>query len=64
MLDLDGSPGLEFEKCLDMPGNSFGNIDPPGSPFASIVAAVFTASPQMSKVNFRRPTTPDITGPV
>jgi hypothetical protein len=36
----------------------------PAASFASMSAAVFTASPQISKVNFRRPTTPDMTGPV
>ena len=36
----------------------------PGMPFASISDAVFTASPQTSKVNLCLPTTPEMTGPV
>jgi hypothetical protein len=36
--------------------------EPFGGGEACTPAPVFTASPQISKVNFRRPTTPDMTG--
>jgi hypothetical protein len=56
--------GSNSNKVLTCPTTVSEILIRPGAPFDSMSAAVFTASPQISKVNFRRPTTPDMTGPV
>ena len=64
VLCFDGSTRFQFEQCLYVSGNSFRNVDLAGGQCASINDAVFTASPQMSKLKRRLPTTPEMTCPV
>jgi len=63
MLGHDRTARFELEQRLRMTATVSETLIRPGEPLASMSAAVFTASPQMSKVNLFLPTTPDITGP-